>query len=88
MIVKKKIWPEFYDLIKSGKKKFELRVADFDVKEGNTLVLEEWDPKMKLHPQYLLRAGGAEISRSPAERGEGGQKPTPADKLPKKSAIF
>ena len=36
MIIKKKIWPEFFELIKSGKKKFELRVADFDIKEGDT----------------------------------------------------
>lgn len=46
-IVKKKIWPKFFDLIQSGKKQFELRVADFDIQEGDTLVLEEWDPSMK-----------------------------------------
>ena len=31
----------------SGKKKFELRLADFDINEGDNLVLEEWDPKTK-----------------------------------------
>lgn len=41
-IIKKKILPEYFELIKSGKKKFELRLADFDVKEGDTLILEEW----------------------------------------------
>ena len=46
-IIKKKIWPEYFPLIESGKKKFELRVNDFDVKEGDTLILEEWDPKIK-----------------------------------------
>jgi methionine--tRNA ligase beta chain len=46
-IIKKKLWPEYFDLVNSGKKKFELRVADFDIKEGDTLVLEEWDPKTK-----------------------------------------
>jgi len=45
MIIKKKTWPEYFELVKSGKKKFDLRVADFDIKEGDTLVLEEWDPK-------------------------------------------
>ena len=35
--------PEYFDAIASGKKKFEFRVADFDVAEGDTLVLEEWD---------------------------------------------
>ena len=39
----KKILPEYFDAIASGKKKFEFRVADFDVTEGDTLVLEEWD---------------------------------------------
>lgn len=39
----KKILPEYFDLISSGKKKYEFRVADFDVEEGDVLVLEEWD---------------------------------------------
>ncbi len=46
-IVKKKIWPEYFKLVKSGKKKFELRLADFNIKKGDTLLLEEWDPKTK-----------------------------------------
>jgi len=45
--IKKKIWPEYFDLVSSGKKRFELRLADFDVAEGDTLLLEEWDPKTK-----------------------------------------
>jgi len=47
MEIKKKIWPEFFELVLAGKKQFEVRVADFEVKEGDTLVLEEWDPKTK-----------------------------------------
>ncbi len=39
----KKILPEYFDLIASGKKKYEFRVADFEVEEGDILVLEEWD---------------------------------------------
>lgn len=46
-IIHKKIWPEYFDAVVSGKKKFELRLNDFDVAEGDTLVLEEWDPKTK-----------------------------------------
>ncbi len=45
--IKKKIWPEYFDAVSSGKKKFELRLNDFAVSEGDTLVLEEWDPKTK-----------------------------------------
>ncbi|MCL4406203.1 MAG: DUF3850 domain-containing protein [Patescibacteria group bacterium] len=46
-VVKKKIWPRFFNLVESGKKRFELRLADFSIKEGDTLVLEEWDPVKK-----------------------------------------
>lgn len=45
MIIKKKIWAEFFDDILSGKKKFELRLADWECKEGDVLILEEWNPK-------------------------------------------
>lgn len=46
-VVKKKIWPRYFELVNSGKKKFELRLADFKIKEGDTLVLEEWDNEKK-----------------------------------------
>jgi ASC-1-like (ASCH) protein len=46
-IIKKKIWPKYFELVQSGKKKVELRLADFDIEEGDTLVLEEWDPETK-----------------------------------------
>jgi ASC-1-like (ASCH) protein len=46
-IIKKKVWPEFFEKIQAGKKRFELRIADFDINEGDTLVLEEWDPNTK-----------------------------------------
>lgn len=31
VVIKKKIWPEYFELVKSGKKRFELRVADFEI---------------------------------------------------------
>ena len=46
-IIKKKTWPEIFEKVKSGKKKFDLRVADFDISEGDKIILEEWDPKTK-----------------------------------------
>jgi len=46
-IIKKKTWPKLFKLVKSGKKKFDLRLADFRVREGDTLILEEYDPKKK-----------------------------------------
>lgn len=47
MFIKKKIWPEYFEAVHSGKKNFELRLNDFDVNEGDVLVLEEWDPETK-----------------------------------------
>jgi len=51
-IIKKKIWPQYFDAVNSRKKRFELRVADFDIKEGDTFILEEWDPETR---QYTGR---------------------------------
>jgi len=45
--IKKKIWTEYFELIESGKKRFELRLADFDIKEGDVLILEEYNPETK-----------------------------------------
>lgn len=47
MEIKKKIWSEFFDDVNSGKKRFELRAGDFEVNEGDTLILEEWNPETK-----------------------------------------
>ena len=53
--IRKKIWPKYFKLVKSGKKKFELRLADFKVKEGDTLILEEWDLKKKEYTGKKIR---------------------------------
>ena len=47
MIIKKKTWPKIFEDVLSGRKKFDLRLADFDISEGDTLILEEWDPETK-----------------------------------------
>lgn len=46
-IIKKKTWPELFEAVASGKKNFDLRLNDFEIKEGDTLTLEEWDPETK-----------------------------------------
>jgi ASC-1-like (ASCH) protein len=53
--VKKKCWPEFFELMLSGKKNAELRLADFGLKAGDTLILEEWDPKAKKYTGRKLQ---------------------------------
>lgn len=40
--ITKKIDKEWFEMILSGKKKFELRLADFEIQEGDTLRLEEY----------------------------------------------
>ncbi|HCX28083.1 MAG TPA: hypothetical protein DHI91_03005 [Candidatus Portnoybacteria bacterium] len=46
-IIKKKIWPEYFEAVVSGKKKYELRLNDFEINEGDTLMFEEWSPETK-----------------------------------------
>ena len=48
-VIHKKIHPKYFDLVAKGKKKFEFRIADFEIKEGDTLALEEWNPETKSH---------------------------------------
>jgi len=43
MRIEKKIFPEYFDLVLSGKKTYDLRLADFNVSAGDILVLKEWD---------------------------------------------
>ncbi len=45
--IQKKTWPEYFEPVVSGKKKYELRLNDFEIAEGDILVLEEWDPETK-----------------------------------------
>lgn len=43
--IRKKVLREYFENILSGKKNFEVRIADFDCKEGDVLILEEIDDK-------------------------------------------
>lgn len=45
-VVHKKINKEYFEAIISGKKKYELRLNDFEITEGDILVLEEWDKSL------------------------------------------
>lgn len=57
MVVEKKIWPEYFEAVEKGDKNFELRLADWDIKKGDTIILREWDPEKKSYT-------GREISRT------------------------
>lgn len=54
-IIKKKITPKYFKLVKAGKKKFELRLADFKIKKGDTFILQEWNPKTKKYTGRELK---------------------------------
>lgn len=53
-VIKKKCWPDLFELVKSGKKNFDLRLADFEVKEGDALILEEWNPQTQSYTGRTL----------------------------------
>ena len=57
--IEKKIWPEYFERILTGDKKYELRLADFKCNKGDILLLKEWDPKTK---KYTGRAVEKEVT--------------------------
>jgi len=59
MEIKKKIWPKYFKKILTGEKNFELRLNDFPCKKGDTLLLEEWDPKSE---SYTGRSVSKKVS--------------------------
>ncbi len=54
-IITKKCWPTLFEDVQGGRKKFDMRAADFMAKEGDILVLEEWDPKTKKYTGRKIR---------------------------------
>jgi ASC-1-like (ASCH) protein len=45
--IEKKTWPKFFNEVKSGKKVFEVRLANFKLNKGDVLILREYNPKTK-----------------------------------------
>jgi hypothetical protein len=54
-IIRKKLWPKWFNIMKKERQNAELRLADFRLKKGDVLMLEEWDPKKKEYTGKLLR---------------------------------
>ena len=40
-----KVWPKYFDLLRMGRKTFEIRRDDRPYAEGDTLYLREWSPE-------------------------------------------
>lgn len=47
-----KTWPSFFQSLKSGDKNFELRRNDRNFKVGDTLLLQEFNPRADALEQY------------------------------------
>ena len=54
MKIEKKVWPEYFQKIIDSVKTYELRLADFECKTGDVLVLKEWDPKTKKYTGRVI----------------------------------
>lgn len=59
----KKCIPSLFEDVRTGKKRFEVRLADFEVESGDKIVLEEWNPvesvytgrKCTIEIDYILK---------------------------------
>ena len=61
--VEKKCWPEYFQKIIEGKKTFELRLNDFNISEGDILVLREWDPAIKDYTGRIIEKNVGFVGR-------------------------
>lgn len=58
--IEKKIRPEIFEKLENGELRFDLRLADFDVVPGDTIVYKEWDPDKK---EYTGRSAEKTVSK-------------------------
>lgn len=63
VVIEKKLWKEYFDQVASGKKKYELRLNDFDVAEGDTLVLKEWDKEKQEYTRRQIEKTVTRVNR-------------------------
>jgi ASC-1-like (ASCH) protein len=63
--IEKKVWPEYFKKIKENKKQFEVRLADFEIEEGDILILKEWDPEKKEYTGEKIKVKAGFIIKIP-----------------------
>ena len=55
MDIIKKCWPELFQRVLDGKKTADARLADFNLKEGDMLILEEFNPQTKKYTGRTIK---------------------------------
>ncbi len=60
-----KTWPEYFNAVIAGEKKFEIRKDDRDFKVRDTLLLSEYDPATQMYTGRIQRARVTYIYRGP-----------------------
>ncbi|PIR97891.1 MAG: hypothetical protein COT89_02355 [Candidatus Colwellbacteria bacterium CG10_big_fil_rev_8_21_14_0_10_42_22] len=60
---KKKVWPQQFESLKSGKRKADLRLAEFEPHEGDTMILQEWNPETQEYTGRELKKKITHISK-------------------------
>ncbi len=56
-----KCWPQYWNEIAVGRKTVEVRHNDRGFKVGDTLVLREWDPRVRAYTGARLTAAVREV---------------------------
>jgi ASC-1-like (ASCH) protein len=55
MEIRKKTWPELFQRMIDGKKTADVRLADFEIKEGDILIFEEYNSQTKKYTGRTLK---------------------------------
>jgi ribosomal protein S17 len=64
MKIEKKTWPDSFQKMLDGKKNFDLRLADWECKPGDTLVLKEWNPETKEYTGRVIEKKVTYVSKT------------------------
>ena len=61
--IEKRLWPEGFQKVLEGKKTYELRLGDFEIQEGDILILKEWNPETSSYTGRTLERSVGHVGR-------------------------
>ena len=64
MIFEKKCWPEYFEKILNGEKKFEIRLANYECNPEDIIILREWNPETKQYTGRTVRKRITYVART------------------------